>query len=288
MISFTSTTRVNALFWISSLKPGEEGTTRRVIEDLTPFFDSIGLPHQYWTPGSAADLDAFLGAIAQAATAGMCPIVHFDMHGSERLGLYVAASGEFVSWDRLIRKLRAINVATQNNLCVVSACCFGFHAVRALQIMEPSPFYMLIAPEHEISFGFVEDNMFRFYEHVFTDLNIIETYEQRLSAQMRIFHCEKALAIVLSRYIGESCIGKGGDLRRERLLTEVLKSGVPNNRANKRMLRKSLKYMTRPTQALLDRLVNTFMLGKQVGFNIDDLAKFAVSAKQSSSHRRSP
>ncbi len=105
---------------------------------------------------------------------------------------------------------------------------------------------------------------------------------------MRLFHCEKSLAIVLSRYIGDSCIGKGGDLRRERLLTEVLTNGVPNNRANKRMLRKSLKHVTRPTQALLDRLVDTFLLGKQVGFNVDDLVKFAVRVKQSSARKHIP
>ena len=98
MISFTSTLRVNALFWISSLKSGQEGTTRRVTEDLTPFFNSIGLPHQYFTPRSASELDAVLDAIAQAATEGMCPIVHFDTHGSDRMGLQVAASNEFVSW----------------------------------------------------------------------------------------------------------------------------------------------------------------------------------------------
>jgi hypothetical protein len=147
---------------------------------------------------------------------------------------------------------------------------------------------MLIAPEHEITFGFIEDNMFRFYQAVFTDLSIVKTYEQHLSAQMRLFHCEKSLAIVLSRYIGDSCMGKGGDLRRKRLLTEVLTSVVPNNRANKRMLSKSLKHMMRPTQALLDRLVDTFLLGKQVGFNIDDLMKFAVSAKQSPARKDIP
>jgi hypothetical protein len=287
MISFTSTLRVNALFWISSLKSGEEGTTRRVTEDLTPFFNSIGLSYQYWTPRSAAELDTALDTVAHAATEGMCPILHFDTHGSDRLGLHVADSGEFVSWGRLIQRLRTINVATKNNLCVVSACCFGFHAIKALQITEPCPFYILIAPEHEITFGFIEDNIFRFYQDAFIDLDI-ETYELHLSAQMRLFHCEKSLAIVLSRYIGDSCIGKGGDLRRERLLTDVLASGVPNNRANKRMLRKSLKHMTRPTQALLDRLVDTFLIGKPVGFNIDDLMKFAVSAKRAQARVHNP
>lgn len=288
MISFTSTLHVNALFWISSLKPGEEGTTRRVTEDLAPFFNSIGLPYQRFTPESASDLDAILNSIAHAATKGMCPIVHFDTHGAERLGLYVAASGEYISWDQLIRRLRTINIATKNNLCVVSALCFGFHAIKALSIMKPCPFYMLIAPEREITFGFIEDNMSRFYRDIFKDLDVLKPYERHLSAHMRLFHCEKSLAIVLSRYIADSCMGKGGDLRRERLLTEVLAKGVPNNRANKRTLRKLLKDMIRPNQALLDRLVDTFLLGKEVGFTMDDLAKFAVSAKQSQARKHIP
>lgn len=69
----------------------------------------------------------------------------------------------------------------------------GFHAIKALQIMTPCPFDMLIAPEHEISFGFIEDNMFSFYQDAFMPLNIIKSYEQHLSAQMRLFHCEKSL-----------------------------------------------------------------------------------------------
>jgi len=102
---------------------------------------------------------------------------------------------------------------------------------------------------------------------------------------MSLFHCEKALAIVLSRYIGDYCIGKGGDARRGSLLTEVPENVVPSNRTNKRMLRNTLKRMTHPTQALMDRFVDSFLLGKQVAFNFDDLRTFAWSTKGRPSHR---
>jgi hypothetical protein len=151
--------------------------------------------------------------------------------------------------------------------------------------MDACPFYMLIAPQNEITAGFLEDNLFNFYSNAFTALNIVEPYERCLAKSMALFHCEKMLAIVLSRYIGDSCIGRGGAARRECLLTEVLLKGVPSNRANKSLLRKSLKRMTRSTQALVDRLVDSFLLGKKVGFNVDDLLTFAVSAKSvASSH----
>lgn len=283
MITFTSTLRVNCFFWFSSLRPGEEGTTRRVTEDLFPYLNSIGLQHQYWSPATSDALDQALDAIAEAGTEGMCPIVHFDMHGSERSGLLIAASGEHFSWDRLYNKLRRINITTANNLCVISTCCFGFHMIKSLRITEACPFYMLIAPEREITLGFIEDSVFKFYRDVFLQGGIIEYYERYLSNSMKIFHSEKVLAIVLSRYIGESCIGKGGAERRERLLTDVLASGVPGNRSNKRLIRKSLKGLLQPSQALVDRFVETFLLGKQVGFNIDDLTSFAVRAKKGAS-----
>jgi hypothetical protein len=42
-----------------------------------------------------------------------------------RDGLYITGSGEFVTWQRLVDKLRPINIATENNLCVVSAAKFA-------------------------------------------------------------------------------------------------------------------------------------------------------------------
>jgi len=65
-------------------------------------------------------------------------------------------------------KCLAINVATGNNLFAASACCFGFHAIKSPRIMDACPFYMLVAPENEITFGFVEDDSFEFYRDAFT------------------------------------------------------------------------------------------------------------------------
>ena len=63
-------------------------------------------------------------------------------------------------------------------------------------------------------------------------------------------------------------------------------AGYQSTALNKRVLRKSVKHMTRPTQALVDGLVDTFLIGKKVGFDIDDLMNFAVAAKQSLARKR--
>jgi hypothetical protein len=278
MLKLSSTTVVNSIFWITSLHPKERGTTQRVHDDLLPYLNSIGLPFQAFNPQSAAELLATLDAIAGAASSGTKPIVHFDTHGNAKHGIYVAASGEFVSWVQLIERLRAINIATQNNLCVVSAACFSLHAIQPLKITQPCPFLMLIAPEREVTFGFIEDKTFGFYRDLFAGSNITTAFERHLAPALKIFHSERMLAISLTRYIRSSCIGKDGDRRREDLLTKALSGGIPNNRHNKRMIRKAAKVMTKPTQRLIDEYASTFLIGRKVEYTINDLEALARGA----------
>ncbi len=111
------------------------------------------------------------------ASSGLRPILHFDMHGDLTQGIKVAASGEFVSWPRLVDSLRAINVATENNLCVVSGACFSMNVVWEVTLSKPCPFFILIAPGEEVSSGFLEDKTREFYKSVFDDLEIVAAHE---------------------------------------------------------------------------------------------------------------
>ena len=156
MLHLSSVININSLIWITSLEPNETGTMNRVHDDLQPYLLSIGLPFHAVGPRSGSELLACLDAIAKRAKDGLRPIIHFDTHGSRKDGLYIAASREFVSWQKLVEKLRAINVETGNNLCVVSAACFGMHAIMETNIGNAAPFFALIAPENTVTFGFVE------------------------------------------------------------------------------------------------------------------------------------
>jgi hypothetical protein len=278
MLKLSSVSTVNSIFWITSVRPDERGTTQRVHDDLLPYLNSVGLPLQELSPQSASELLAMLDAIAREATRGTKPIIHFDTHGNATHGIYIAASGEFISWVQLIDTLRAINVATQNNLCVISAACFSLNAIRPLKITQACPFLMLIAPEQEVSFGFIEDNTFRFYQDLFAGSDITAAFEKNLSPALKVFHSERMLAISLTRYIRDNCIGKGGGRRREDLLTKVLSGGIPNNRYNKKMIRKVAKAMTKPSQRLIDEYAMTFLIGRKVEYTIDDLEALARGA----------
>ena len=116
---FATQVHVNSLFWVSSLSEAEAGVTRRILEDLTPFFDRIGLPYQCLCPLTARSFTEFLGALARQTSQGSRPILHLDLHGSVNGGIRISASGETVSWPHLLEMLRTINIASGNNLCVI-------------------------------------------------------------------------------------------------------------------------------------------------------------------------
>ena len=135
-----------AWFGLGSLEEHEQGTTRRVIEDLEPYLSSIELPFVFVEPKTKAELLAGLASIAKRATEGLRPIIHIDTHGSERDGIYITASKELVSWQVLVDEFRKINAATENNLCVVSAACFGLNMIQPITITRQTPFFLIVAP----------------------------------------------------------------------------------------------------------------------------------------------
>lgn len=266
---------VNSLVWISSLEPSEKGTTDRVHDDLQPYFASIGLPFHAVEPKSASELLAGLDAIAKRARGGLRPMIHFDTHGSKINGLYIAASRESVPWQQLVERLRPINVATGNNLCVVSAACFGLHAIMAINIGSPAPFFALVAPENSVSFGFVEQRTVPFYEAVFNGLDVVSAHERYLTPNFKLFLCEKMLLVGLTKYVRNYCIGKGRKKRIEELLTQAVAGGLPNTPENRRIARRTAKKHIRPDQAMIDRYMQTFLIGKKVNVTIKQIVDLA-------------
>jgi hypothetical protein len=263
---------VNSLIWISSLEPNEKGTTDRVHDDLQPYFVSIGLPFHTVEPKSASDLLAGLDAIAKRAKDGLRPIIHFDTHGSKRDGLYIAASHEHVPWQQLVDRLRPINVATGNNLCVVSAACFGLHAIMAINIGSPAP--------NTVSFGFAEQRTVPFYEAVFKGLDVVSAHEQYLAPNFKLFLCEKTLLVGLTKYVRNYCMGKGREKRIEELLTQAVAGGLPNTPENRRIARRTAKKNIRPDQPLIDRYVQTFLIGKKVDVTVKQIVDLAQARPQ--------
>jgi hypothetical protein len=286
-LHLSSILNINSVIWISSLSDSEKGSTERVIDDLQPYFVSIRLPFQFVEPKTKAELLAGLDAVERCARAGLKPIIHFDTHGNADSGIYITASGEFVSWQQLVDKLRRINVATQNNLGVVSAACFGMHVIKPINVGEATPFFALVAPEKTVSFGYIEQHATRFYQDLFDNGDLVAAYNRNFSKHLNLVHCEKLLAIALVRYITAHCMGRGKKKRQEALMTQVFENGpLQNTRQNRRMVRSKMKRMIKPTQALIDRYVQQFLVGKTAAFSIQEIMNLARSSKQPLSQKR--
>jgi hypothetical protein len=280
MLHLSSGLNVNSLIWISSLEPDEKGTTDRVHDDLQPHFASIGLPFQPVEPKNADELLDGLDAIAERAKAGLRPMIHFDTHGSKRDGLYIAASREFISWQQLVGRLRPINIATGNNLCVVSAACFSMHAIMEIDIGSPTPFFAMIAPENTVNFGFVERRTIPFYEAVFSGVDVVSAHEQHLAPSFKPFLCEQMLLVGLTKYVRNHCMGKGRKKRIEDLVTKAVAGGLPNTPHNRKVARQTAKQVIKPEQGLIERYVQTFLIGKKVDVTIKQIIDLAESRRQ--------
>lgn len=264
---------MNSVFWLSSARPGEQGWITRIIDDVSVACCSNGFPYQtYEVPSKAALLDA-LDKIEAAAVQGCRPLLYLDMHGSAIKGVEIAASGEYVSWATLVEKFRRINIATGNNLVVVAAACFGLHAIKQTTITRPVPFFMMIAPEHTINVGFLESRIYPFFLQMLSGKDVVAAYRDNLEPQMRMFHCVKIFLVSMAKYIDRQCKGKGGEQRRERLLTDILLEGRGRTTKNLRQIRAEMKGGLKPSQAMLDRFAEAFLIGKPLNASMEDLLR---------------
>lgn len=280
-MQFTSASRFNTLFWISSLAENERGVTRRILEDLGPLCAASKLPFEHYEPTTAAELLSSLDNIVGRSKVGGLPLIHLDLHGTPEGGLQVAQSGERVSWATIADKFRAINVLSKNNLCVVSGACYSLKLLDLIDTEKPCPFFILLAPENEILAGDLEDNTTGFYRDILLESDIISTHEKWFSNKLSMFHCERMAAVALARYIDTACKGRNADTRKEHFVSMAVKNGLANNRHELRRARKIAKRMTVPSQKLLNGVVSRFLIGKQPSFTIADLNRFVDEARAS-------
>jgi hypothetical protein len=264
--------------WITSLAQEDSGISRRIREDLEPLLATHGVPLLLHQP---ADADGFLSAlecIESIALAGGRPFIHFDAHGDEETGLQIAATGESISWSVLATQLRRINVPTRNNLIVLSAVCFGLRSARSVDVEQPSPFYLLMAPAEKVNSGFLEDNMVAFYRAIFGGQELGEAFGKFLASRFSLFHCELLLRELFVAYVRAYGVGKEAKRRREELYT-VLKSDLPLiNREARRLAREHVKSFARADTEMLkrfERFSARFMIDRPISFDMQSVLKIA-------------
>ena len=261
----------NSIFWLTSPRPDEVHMVETMMDDVSVICKTKGIPFQSYVVPTGDQLIRSLAEIENAARDGCRPLIYLDMHGSPTDGVEIAAANEMVPWDQVVDALRAINRQTGNNLLVMAAVCFGLYAIKETIITDHTPFYMLIAPEERVTFGDLMDQTFPFFQNLTTHWDVVKAAKEELSPKMKTFHCMRVFTVAMAKYILRSCKGKGVQERRENLLTEVLKSGYPDTPDGLRILRQAIKDGIKPSQATLDKYAATFLGGKPLGYDLEQL-----------------
>jgi hypothetical protein len=261
----------DTVVWFTSLRIGEIGVTRRIHEELLPLLDANRIRHEVIEPASA---DAFLfamdGIAARTGPDGIRPILHFDMHGSAATGLRIVATGEDVLWATVSQRMQAINVRLGNDLFVVSTACFSLQVALQASITEPCPYYVLVAPEETVTAGMLEDNVADFYREMFRRNDFMAAYQAYLAPTFKLFHSERLLFLALAKYIRNHCMGAGLARRREELMDHVVAAGLSPGKD----MRAAIKDGIAADQALVDKFVDCFLMGKAPAFGIDDVTEY--------------
>lgn len=263
------TINVNRIHIISSQKPDDLQTARRLHEDLSVLHVVEKTPAIHFNQvANKNELHAVLDSIRRDCTLGTIPIIHIECRGSKDNGLELS-SGEFASWQWFVNRCREINIACGQSLGLVLAACFGLYAIKPIKLDARAPFDYLIASGCEVSAGSIDEKMWPFYRQLFESASM-ELALAVLGEEFKPFYAEKFLVVTLAKYIRGACMGRAKNQRREDLISDALSRGVPNTKANRRAMRKLFKEQISPRPALLNEYAQRF-LGRRCSVTFQEL-----------------
>ena len=251
----------NALFIISSFSNGEMDTGKHLHDHFVVKAKIQNRRLEHFVVKSSEDLERLLGDIViRVVTEQIKPILHFEMHGDMSRGLEIRPSGELYSWDRLITCLRPINRLSGGNLCVFLAACYGFYAIKPIQIMEASPMYVLVGPEGKVTAGDTHARFKSAYDHLWDTDNFLESVE-RLGSEYKMFHAESLFLNAVAGYFKQFCMGRGRRERVDRLVGTAIEETGKNDAESIKKMRSLAKEKIRPTEEAFHRLADCFIVG---------------------------
>jgi hypothetical protein len=274
LLEFPTEITYNAIFVLSSLAERQKGTTTRLLEDLELYAKTHDIFLFAAEPQSAQNFRELMAGIIARMPPGVGALLHLDMHGSIKDGLHIAASNEFIPWAELARLCESVNVHMRNNLVLLLPVCYGQEMLRHVDVMGHAPFNLFIGSPAELDAGFIADHFMPFYRGTVEGGNITTAFDEHLSAKMMMTSSEKIFFVGIGRYFRYRCLGQGGAIRREELLTEALRV-VGNNRHNRRATRYKIKAHVRPRPETFVKYASKFLCGKSPGYSFDDVLKMA-------------
>lgn len=214
----TSVAAFNKLFIIESVKDNELHIGTHIVEELDSTVRTTGHGLALWKVRTAPE---FLGAMraiyeqVDRLEPKTYPLLHIDAHGNDE-GIWLS-TGDLVPWEDFADICRALNIACENNLVVVSNVCHGIHAVTHVDITRVTPFFALLGPGGKVAQGKM-DAISLFYKQLIATGDIMEA-QRGLPYELQLYLAERLFLRAFSGYIKDGCRGVGRRARVERLLT---------------------------------------------------------------------
>ena len=271
----------NAIFIIDALSPDDSPTGEAIYHALKSmvqvpgYHQPIVLRTSVATP--AQMLEAFEGIRRQCKFSGISPLVHIESHGDDLHGIRVGT--QMMSWQTLEGALRKINKACRGNLAVLMGACFGLYAISQISIEKAAPFYFLAGPDQELGSDAIRQETTQFYDALLASGELRPAVAKLKS--MKAFYAEKLLARALADFYRRACLGKKGQARVERYVSEFSQArGGFVNREQLRAVRQRAKaHVQRGGQKeTFTRLTNRFLPYKECSFKHEDLLAWVKNA----------
>lgn len=162
--------RFNTVVILDAIPEGELNTASHLREQLRDIADYHieGLHTRYYRIEKSGDVPEVLSKLqSDAESQGSKPWIHLEGHGLNDESGFLTADGKPYSWHDLKLGLVPINTATNLNVVLVLAACYGGSFVRAIDTTDRAPVLGLVDPMRELAAHDIHVDFRAFYDELF-------------------------------------------------------------------------------------------------------------------------
>jgi len=251
----------NAIYVIESFNDNEHRCGKELYED-TLYWTSVKnekFESYYKDISTFKDLEKLFFDIQADIRTGVCPILHFDMHGNDS-GI-VLKNGYPVGWDYFRAKFQDINIRLKNNLFVGMSTCCGANVIKVYDVTQPCSIFGFLGFVEKIGFKF----SLNFFRDFYTQLIENESIDSAIQGSLKyteknehgflIENCVHMFIVGFSYYIQMSYASRRKiDARSEKIRNDLIQEGYkpPNRKEIKKFLLEKDKHF--------EKLKNTFFM----------------------------
>lgn len=214
----------NHLYVVESLdeNDGDKLTGTALLEKLNPYAEKCKcLSTTLITVETAKQWRDAMDYLRDKAAEGQRPIVHFEIHGTEEMnGLYIK-NGDVIEWKEVLQRISDINYASECNLLVSFAVCYGQYLAQFINAYRRMPFCFSLGSFEELYEDDLEVRFFAFYKELLTSLDVDKAYQALLDARKEMpsnyypIKADVLFAQVMKGYLENNCTRVALKLRAE-------------------------------------------------------------------------